>query len=139
MAKVEPIIKKWVEYMDAGKIMGLKCKTCGQVQFPPVPVCNECSGTDMEWVEMSGNGVLQSFLFSIMGNYGYTNTPCVMGYVMLDEGKTCAGRLLNVTKSQQPALLKMMQEGPVHVKMSTELLGTDHKFFAFTVVEKIPE
>lgn len=48
-------VKQWYDYLEQGKIMAVRCKECGSYEFPPVYCCRECSGTDMEWVEISGD------------------------------------------------------------------------------------
>ena len=53
------ITKQWYDYLEQGRLMGLKCKRCGTVHFPPYPICRECSGMDMEWVEVSGEATLE--------------------------------------------------------------------------------
>ena len=50
----QPIVKQWYDYFGVGKIMGLKCTSCDGYEFPPVPICSSCAGTDLHWTEMSG-------------------------------------------------------------------------------------
>lgn len=61
MKKMEPIVKKWYDAMEEGKLLGLHCKKCGKTEFPPVPVCNYCGSTDMEWIEVERDGKAMSF------------------------------------------------------------------------------
>lgn len=37
------------------------CCECGDVQFPPTPVCPKCLSEAREWREASGHGTLQSW------------------------------------------------------------------------------
>lgn len=83
---MEPILKIWYEKLNEGKILGLKCTRCGQVMFPPVPVCSKCSGMDTEWVEMSGKGTLNSCGYTATGLPPYHQDPTVIGYATLEEG-----------------------------------------------------
>ena len=62
---MEPIVKKWYDGLNEGKLLGLKCKRCGTVEFPPFPVCNTCSCTDLEWIEISGEGMMDSFAMQL--------------------------------------------------------------------------
>ena len=32
------------------------CEGCGHMWFPPLPNCNRCLSTDIEWVPVSGKG-----------------------------------------------------------------------------------
>ena len=60
---MQAITKMWYDYLDQSKLMGLKCKRCGAVHFPPFPICRECSGMDMEWTEVSGDAYVDSVAF----------------------------------------------------------------------------
>lgn len=87
MKPMEPYVKEWFEYLEQGKIMGLRCRKCGSYEFPPVPVCNSCGSEDMEWTEMSGNATLVGFsvtelLDKIQVKYGRR----VVGQAVTEEG-----------------------------------------------------
>ena len=41
--------------------MATKCKDCGELFFPPRADCYKCLTSNMEWIEVSGNGKLVSF------------------------------------------------------------------------------
>lgn len=45
----------------AGKLMLQHCPACGDIRFPPGPVCPECLADGQDWVEASGNGTLESW------------------------------------------------------------------------------
>lgn len=46
---------------EEGKLLFQKCQHCGTVQFPPRYHCAECWETDIEWIESSGKGAVESF------------------------------------------------------------------------------
>lgn len=48
----EPIVKTYYDALEDGKIMAKKCRHCGKITYPPMPVCQKCSKTDLEWVEL---------------------------------------------------------------------------------------
>ena len=50
-----------VALRDEQKITGLKCNKCGKVYVPPRKVCPTCFTENEEWVDLSGEGVLQSY------------------------------------------------------------------------------
>ena len=54
-ATYRPVVKSFYEGLDKGKFLGMKCPTCGNVEFPPYPVCNKCGHIGNEWVELSGD------------------------------------------------------------------------------------
>lgn len=57
----------FVTYLKQGKIMAARCKKCGASYFPPQVDCPKCLVSDMEWIEVKGNGRL--ITYSIV-NYG---------------------------------------------------------------------
>ncbi len=115
MKPMEAYVKKWYDALEEGRIMGMKCKRCGAYEFPPVPVCNSCSGTDLEWVEMKGEGEMVSFSATtlvdpVFAEYG----PTLNAVVQLVEGPTFISWLVGSSIGQEneiyrklPALVKM--------------------------------
>lgn len=128
MATMEPIVKKWYDTLKEGKIMGLKCKDCGVIEFPPVPICNSCSCTDMEWVEMSGEGELLTFCFSPMGVYPYHSDPVLTGFARLKEGVQFASVFNDATGADQQMLMERLRAGSVPIKLEITKLDENISF-----------
>ncbi len=132
MKPIEPIVKKWYSYLDEGKIMGLRCKHCGSYEFPPVPVCNRCNATDLEWVEMSGKGVMESFSADIIVNplfqqYGQK----LVALVRLAEGPTLTSWLMDAGLDQQDELFQRL---PIPVRMEVQKRDK-YSYPVFRIVE----
>ncbi|MEM4911220.1 MAG: Zn-ribbon domain-containing OB-fold protein [Metallosphaera sp.] len=49
-------IYKFFEKMTEGKVMATKCPKCGQVFFPPQDDCPSCRISNLDWVEIQGEG-----------------------------------------------------------------------------------
>ena len=49
------------QYLNEEKLMGSRCRKCGGHFVPPRPMCTHCYSTDLEWVEVKGNGRLVAF------------------------------------------------------------------------------
>jgi len=49
------------QFLNKERLMGSRCKNCGALFLPPRPICIRCHGTEMEWVEMQGEGKLIAF------------------------------------------------------------------------------
>jgi uncharacterized protein len=118
MKPMEPFVKKWYDYLETGKIMGTRCKKCGAYEFPPLPVCNTCCSTDLEWVEMDDHGEMIAFSADIIVNpifekYGQK----LFALVKLSAGPTFVSWLLGTGLDQQEELFKKL---PIPVKMEIQ-------------------
>ncbi len=54
-------INDFVDYLEKGKVVGTKCKKCGQRYFPPRADCFHDLTSDMEWFEVTPGGKLLTF------------------------------------------------------------------------------
>jgi uncharacterized OB-fold protein len=90
-----------IEYWKAakaGRLILKSCRGCGKPHFYPRSVCPFCYGTDLEWKETSGKGVVYSF-----SHMKAAADPYVMALVTLDEGPTM---MTNIVDSD-PQTLKI--------------------------------
>jgi len=94
------------EFVDEKKLMGTKCKSCGELFLPPRPMCSACHSEEMEWVEMGGKGKLEAFTVTLYGptrmveaGFGPKNPYCV-GIVRLDEGPAISAQILGLDLSK---------------------------------------
>jgi uncharacterized OB-fold protein len=49
------------EYAGKGELRMQTCAACGEVRFPPRPMCPACQSPDSAWKTMSGRGTVWSF------------------------------------------------------------------------------
>jgi hypothetical protein len=88
-------VDKFAYYLQKGKLMGTKCKKCGEMYFPPRADCLKCLTDTIEWIEYSGKGTLASFTKIHAAPKGFEDiVPYTLGIVDLKEG----GRLIAWTK-----------------------------------------
>lgn len=87
------------KFLAEKKLMASRCKKCQALYLPSHPICSQCHGNDMEWVEMKGKGKLAAFTavavgpsFTIEEGYDRDN-PYLVGIVELDEGPKVSGRI----------------------------------------------
>ncbi len=84
-------VDAFADYLHKGKLMGTKCKQCGEIYFPPRADCLTCIDDKVEWVEFSGKGTLQSYTRIHAAPTGFDDmAPYTLGIVDLEEG----GRLI---------------------------------------------
>lgn len=120
-------IQSYLEYINNKKLMGSKCKKCGAVDVPPRKLCIKCNSTDVDWIEMSGNGKIAAYSCISVGTTfmvekGYSmKKPYCFSVIKLNEGPMVSGQLLGVDETK-PDTIKI--ETPVKIKfIETELKG----------------
>ncbi|GAG59325.1 unnamed protein product [marine sediment metagenome] len=75
----EITINNYLKYLSEGKLMGSKCKTCGQIDVPARKLCSKCIKPETEWIEMSGKGKIAAFTSINVG------TPYFVKKDMIEE------------------------------------------------------
>ena len=100
------------QFLNEEKLMGSKCKKCGEMHFPPRPFCAKCNSTEVEWAEVKGSGKLIAFTCisvgpPFMAEEGYDRkNPYCSGVVELDEGVRTAARIEGVSCTE-PETIKI--------------------------------
>jgi uncharacterized OB-fold protein len=93
--------KKFIESIANGIIKGSKCTSCGKICLPPRPICPSCSGTNLEWKELSPTGKIKTFtvvnvpLSNMVGHSPYT-----VAVIQLDDGPCISGNILDVKRGE---------------------------------------
>lgn len=91
--------KKFWDGLRGGKIYGTKCKKCGKLYFPPAADCGECYSSDMEWVELSGEGEIITFTHIIVRPASFQDLqPYTVAIAQLREGVKALAWLTDVKK-----------------------------------------
>lgn len=71
--------------VEAGKLLGSRCLSCGAAAWPERTVCPHCGHAEMEEVAFEGRGTLVTFTTVWVPRPGLPS-PYVLGQVDLDEG-----------------------------------------------------
>ena len=86
--------KEYDEALRQNKILGLKCKDCGTITVPPKMVCEKCTSTNMDVIELKGGGKIQTFTTVYVPAGGReAEAPYITVIVELDEGPWIMGNL----------------------------------------------
>lgn len=89
--------KEYSEALKENRLLGLKCRQCGVVTAPPRMVCRRCSGSELEVVELAGQGVVKTFTTAFVAPEGRQDeVPYIIVLVELDEGPWLMGNLSGV-------------------------------------------
>ena len=100
-------VEKFADALRDDKLMGTKCKKCGEAYFPPRADCTKCMSSDMDWREYSGKGKLVTFTTIHAAPTGFDEmAPYTIGVIDLKEG----GRLLAWVEGAKPEDLKIGME-----------------------------
>ncbi len=111
--------QKYEEGLARGEFLGLQCKSCGSIMFPPMAVCCECSGSELKPVPLSGKGRVRTFTVVRVAPEGKI-PPYIVAMVELDEGPYVIGNLVNLDPDQ--ATMDLMGK---EVHLGTRLVGGD--------------
>lgn len=132
MKTIKPFVKRWYDALEEGKILGVKCPECGNLECPPVPVCNKCGCHELEWTEIDGRGTLVAFDDCSVPLWGSEIGPVLSGVVRLEEGTLIQAAVLGVPMEERADLWKRI---PLEVKAEVQQRD-GFKYPAFRVVEK---
>ncbi len=98
-ASVSPLVvgeeAKWYEFCREHRLMIQRCSDCGNHQFPPRSVCQQCLADEVDWVEASGKGTIFSFTVQYRGRPDFADqTPYAIVMVDLEEGPRMMSRFV---------------------------------------------
>jgi len=111
----------WYDYLDEGKLMGLKCKRCGTVHFPPFPICRDCSGVEMEWVEVSGYATVNEIALVTAPDEWFTEyAPYYYAYADTEEGSSFSSMLMGLEAEPEEVLDKYVRRFPLQARIEIQ-------------------
>jgi uncharacterized OB-fold protein len=88
-----PFLDQFVAYLQEGKIMATQCKKCGTTHMPPREHCT-CLSDELEWVEISQEGVLKAFtMINFAPDVLVDKQPYFIGIAETPEGLRMMGWL----------------------------------------------
>jgi len=94
-----PILKTslfW-EKLDENKIYATKCKKCGKLYYPPQGDCAHCLSSDVEWVELNEDVILETYTHVLQRPAGFDKyEPYTIAIAKTKEGVRVMGWLEGV-------------------------------------------
>ncbi len=100
--------KKFWDGLREGKIYGTKCRRCGKLYFPPVADCGECYSSEMDWVELSGEGEIVTFTHIIVRPTSFQDQqPYTVAIAQLKEGVKALAWLKDVKRKDVKVGMKV--------------------------------
>ncbi len=110
----------WRRYKERYRLIGSKCKTCGNVYFPTRKICSNCRrGGKMEDMEFSGKGKVHSYTIIRAPPEGFTKYgPYPIGLIELEEGPKVISQIVDcdfddikIDMPVQTCFRKLMEQG----------------------------
>jgi len=84
-------VSEFARHLKDGRLMGSRCKECGDTSFPPRADCGACMSGEFELVERDGKATLHTFTEIVAAPTGFEDVaPYTVGVADLDDG----GRIL---------------------------------------------
>ncbi|KGE18860.1 Zn-ribbon domain-containing OB-fold protein [Paenibacillus wynnii] len=92
MFKLRPILKTYYDALEEGKVLGMKCQECGDVVWRPLPTCQKCGSTDLEWFDMGDEATIDEIIFENTNLKGdYTFAKANQNFVNKEPYCICVG------------------------------------------------
>lgn len=90
-------VQNYINGLKSGKILGSKCKKCGNIMISSKPVCSKCGSFDVEVFETKGKGIIRSFTVIYVAPEKFKDeVPYVIALINIEEGGAVMGRLIGV-------------------------------------------
>lgn len=88
-------IDKFYEFGMQGKLMAMKCKSCGKLILPPRPICPNCYSNEFEWAQLKGTGEVVTYTIIHVAAPEYASlAPYGVAVIKLDEGVPFIGMVI---------------------------------------------
>jgi 3-oxo-4,17-pregnadiene-20-carboxyl-CoA hydratase alpha subunit len=85
--------------VEEGMLLARRCARCSFLQHPPSPMCPKCGSTDWLIQELSGRGVVYSWIVSRHPSEP-ERSPRIVALVELEEGPRLVSNLQDVAAAQ---------------------------------------
>mgnify|MGYP006293559181 CR=1 FL=1 len=88
LPKITALTKPFWDHAKAGRVAVQLCRDCGDVRFPPSPVCPRCLSDNQGWRVTQGRGTLESWVEFHRAYWGgfAEDLPYPVALVRLYEG-----------------------------------------------------
>ncbi|WP_456326237.1 Zn-ribbon domain-containing OB-fold protein [Palaeococcus sp. (in: euryarchaeotes)] len=101
MGRPMQVARYWRHFKEKYRMVGTKCKECGEIYFPPRQVCPKCGSREMEDVQLSGKGKVLSWTIVRNPPSGFEYfRPYPLALIELEEGPIVLAQLTDVDENQ---------------------------------------
>ena len=105
-----PVLKTrlfW-EKLKEGKVYATKCKKCCRLYYPPQGDCAHCLSSDIEWVELSKEAVLETYTHALQRPAGFDQyEPYIIAIARTNDGARVMGWLEGIKPEEVKVGMKL--------------------------------
>jgi uncharacterized protein len=98
--RLKPIVTLDIKFFwdacDKGELKVERCAQCGQLRFPPRPMCPHCHSTKREHVAVSGRGKVYSWIRPVHPKPVGFSEPPIVALIELEEGFRLVSNLYGI-------------------------------------------
>ena len=99
---------KFWEGLKEGKIYATKCQKCGKLHFPPVADCGDCGSSNVKWMELEGEGEIETFTQVVVKPASFSKeSDYIVAIARLKEGVRALAWLIGVEKDDVKVGMKV--------------------------------
>jgi len=94
-----PILKtrRFWEKLEEGEVYATKCRKCGRLYYPPQSDCAHCLSSDVEWLKLSKEAILETYTHTPQRPAGFTQyEPYTIAIARTKDGVRVMGWLEDV-------------------------------------------
>jgi len=96
------------EKLKEGKVYATKCRKCGKVYYPPQGDCAPCLSSDIEWVELSKDAVLETYTHALQRPAGFDQyEPYIIAIARTKDGVRVMGWLEGIKPEEVKVGMKL--------------------------------
>ena len=99
---------KFWQGLKEGKIYATKCRKCGRLHFPPVADCGDCGSSNVKWMELNGEGEIETFTQVVVKPASFSNeADYIVAIAQLKEGVKALAWLTGVEREDVQVGMKV--------------------------------
>jgi uncharacterized OB-fold protein len=99
---------KFWQGLKEGKIYATKCQKCGKLHFPPVADCGDCGSSNVKWMELEGEGEIETFTQVVVKPASFSNeSDYIVAIARLKEGVRALAWLIGVEREDVQVGMKV--------------------------------
>jgi hypothetical protein len=94
--------------LKEGKVYATKCRKCGKLYYPPQGDCAPCLSSNMEWVELGKDVVLETYTHALQRPAGFDQyEPYIIAIAKTREGVRVMGWLEGIKPEEVEVGMKL--------------------------------